>query len=194
MILRLLGGVFLVILVAWIVATLLGLMARPTLPRLFGFDAQHAAEYNFSPNAQHQLEQAQAQMDGSNDSYNTFRWISDVASWISFFATSLITIVASGFNFPMPKPAVQDSPQPTSPEGGEKPRPGRFHLLGFLAALASVCTLLAAQSSTKASNTLACSKELRDTIEEVVQDLKDNPQNEFAGLNRLRDATSRTCS
>jgi hypothetical protein len=179
-------------LAVWVIATALGLIGRPSVPRLFGIGAQHAAEFQFTPEAQHQLEQAQAQMDSTNRSYNALRWISDIASWSSFLATSLIALITGGFNLPVPSPAGRSDTPPTQPEGA-RPQPHRFQILGFLAAIASVCTLLAAQVGTSAAARLACSKELRDRITEVAQALKDSPQNEFATLNRLRDATSRRC-
>jgi hypothetical protein len=185
--LRIVGWLLLCILAVWIIVTALGMIDRPSLPRLFGFDVQHAAEYNFSAEAQHQLEQAQARLDSTNHTYSTFRWGSDMASWVSFLSTSLIALITGGFNLPMPRAG-------SKPARAKHGQVGRFHILGFLAAVASVCTLLAAQLNSGASTTLACSKELRDRITESAQTLKDNPRDEFIILNHLRDTTSRRCS
>jgi hypothetical protein len=188
-----LGWFLFLVLAGWIVVTVLGVVGRPPLPRLFGIGAQHASEFTFSANVQKHIQEAQARMDATNHSYNTVRWLADLATWVSFFATAAITLITGGFNLPRPRVQGQDGDaegRTTSPD----PRPMRFYTLGFLAAVASVCTLLGAQLGTKASTTLACAKEIRDRITEVAQAIKDNPQNEVVLLTGLRDATGRSCS
>lgn len=192
MFLRFLGWFFLVALAAWIIATALGLVGRPPLPRLFGIDAQHASDFTFSAKIQKQLEEAQARMDISNQRYNTIRWLADLSTWASFLATAAITLITGGFDLPWPKAAEQNDTIDGSVANGQL-RPMRFHTLGFLAAVASVCTLLGAQLDTKASGTLACAKDMRDQINEVAQGIKDTPENEITLLTRLKDATQRNC-
>ncbi|WP_376967869.1 hypothetical protein ABNQ39_36795 (plasmid) [Azospirillum sp. A26] len=188
------GWLLPLVLIAWIVATGLGIIGRPQAPRLFGFGEQHAAAFDFSPEVEKQLQEARVRMDAVNRSYNTLRWLTDLATWASFCATAIITLITGGFNLPWPGGAAKARDKAVRSGGGGQRRPGRFHALGFLAAVASVCTLLGAQLGTKTSATLACAKEMRDRITEVAQSLKDVPQNEIVLLTRLRDSTSRDCS
>jgi hypothetical protein len=181
------------VLLAWVIATALGIVGHPQAPRLFGFGEQHASEFNFSPEAQKHLQEAQARMDAVNRNYNTLRWLTDLATWASFCATALITLITGGFNLRWPKGNTRKKDQSVRVRGVAQRRPGHFHALGFLAAIASVCTLLGGQLGTKASTTLSCAKEIRDRITEVAQGLKDAPQNEVVLVTRLRDVTIRNC-
>ena len=68
---------------------------------------------------------------------------------------------------------------------GAEGSPGKFQLLGFLAAVASICTLLATQTGSMAEQRLDAAEEVEDIIGEVSTEIRAHPDREQELLIRL---------
>jgi hypothetical protein len=150
---RLLGGLLLLILVAWIVASLIG-VNRPVEPGIIDSKALFNSDSPLPSEVKQEIDLSLSVMENQNVQYRLFHWIGDLSVWISFLSTALITLFTGSFGLQQPDP--------------NQPRPKKgFYVLGFLAAFASVLTLSGAQCGSYSSQKLTAANEIRDKIIET---------------------------
>ena len=90
--------------------------------------------------------------------------------------TASITIVTGSFSIRQPSADTQESS-----------KPGRFYLLGFLAAVASVCTLLSSKLNDGAMLHKSKAQELVTEIASLTEKLKNDPSEESNIILELRN-------
>ena len=172
LILTIIGIVLLVILVFWIGSSLTGL-DETDLINLADGSGVFVTSARLPGAITAEVEKGRRIIAEQNQQYRTLSWVSELGMWISFAATAVITLMTGAFNFPTPD------------ETKGKGKIGRFHFLGFMAALASICTLLAAQTSSIAEQRLNAAEEVEDVISEVVTEIREDPGKEQALLVKL---------
>ncbi|MEM7031167.1 MAG: hypothetical protein AAF629_16510 [Chloroflexota bacterium] len=172
LILTLTGIILLIVLVIWIISSLSG-TAQPDL-------AGEATDIGILANRpvlpigiSTEIDRGRDIIAAQNSQFRTLSFISELCMWISLAATAVITLMTGAFN--LPKPGGDD----------DKAQEGRFHFLGLMAAVASICTLIAAQTGSMAEQRVSAADEIEDVISAVAAEVRANPEHEPELLIRL---------
>lgn len=154
---RVTGILLLAALVSWFVIEGTMSIGRHPTPEVLGLGS--AFEGNLQLPAEKitaSLGEARQRMLAVNGTGNYLRLAGNIAGWLSFAATSLITLIV-GFHGRPPEPAGS----PTNTEG----LPARsIRLIGFLAALAAVLTGASSLSIEKSQDYFKRSDEIRTLL------------------------------
>ena len=179
MVFRIVGGMLLLVLVAWIGMRLLDANNRP-VRALPGEQGLFYSAKDIPASARGEIDKAIAVRGRLGDRYRAYALASDIAAWISFGATALATLLVGTFNL-----------QQAGAASSAAPKPGRFYLLGFLSAVASVATLLGNQTGKEATETLASHDKLHAQVIETITVLKNKPDEEAKVLADLSATVER---
>ncbi len=118
----------------------------------------------FSEEIKQMLNKGTNQIIKHKEMFKKYHWGAELTKWIGFAATSIVTIIAGSFELNKNK---EDSL-----------KVGRFKLIGFLAAIATICTLLATKLNETATVSKETAKELTSEIIVLTNKLKDHPDQE----------------
>lgn len=157
LLLRILSISLFVGLAAWIAFGILAPVGTHPAPSVLGLG--NAFEGNLQLPAEtirKAFDAARQRMLDVNDRGSAFRWAGDIAGWLSFAATALITLIV-GFHGRPPAP----NGTPAATEG----LPARsVRLIGLLAAVAAVLTAAGNLSVAKSQEHFKRADEIRDLI------------------------------
>jgi hypothetical protein len=170
---RIVGILLLVGLVAWVTATLVFGLGRQSIPELLGMGSGFEGNVQLPVETiKTVLEEARQRMLSIADFGGWLRFSGDVASWLSFAATAVITLIA-GFYGRTPSqdkperqrtaPAQDAAVAHTVPDTQGLPA-SSVRSIAFLAALAAVLTAFGSLAATRSQDYFKRAHELRDQI------------------------------
>lgn len=158
-----LGILFLLILVIWI------FFDSRSGPELFSnilsndFLLGHG-NADFSEEIKQILDKGKLKIIEDKELFQKYHWGGELTKWIGFASTAIITIIAGSFEM--------------NKTQKESVKIGKFKIIGFLAAVATVCTLLATKLNETATLKKETAKELTTEIIVLKTKLKDHPDQE----------------